>query len=551
MSGKKNFLLWLVVSVLFCVVLSWKLFLSREVFLTFKQKSDYPVDYKMYFLSKADALFNDDEVLSFSVNEGVQDVKIAIPVVKKSVWRVKLVVEKTRAETIDISDLKISGKNVATVDKFNSFEFFGFKDRKILGNDIILNLNKGDSSAPYFSLLSRVDSRVHIDYYTLCVLIIVYTLILYPFLVYLAGYKKHHGFSRIDIVFLAVFFFSLWLPMMVISDAEKSVSENRMLEKKPVFSFKNLSGYGQKFNAWFSDRFWGKAELQGLYHDLNGAFSSWGNDLVLKGENDWLFWKGENSLENFQNTAYLTEEELKSLAAYLSSFDEWARKNGKQFYYIITPDKNRVYGENISIISKLKPDSENRTLKLIEYLNANTKVNAHYLGNALVKNKDKGILYWKHDTHWNRLGAYVGYNDIMDFIRKTNKLVNSISYTKLSYKKDDPNDLENFLPSVKRDTLDYVVPEVDEDKYSCKKNSVGVSCVNKDRSKPNLVMFRDSFTENLLPYMASSFGKSLFIWRYSVTPEDLKYIKDNADIIILENGERMIPRLLPFTFPKE
>lgn len=64
-----------------------------------------------------------------------------------------------------------------------------------------------------------------------------------------------HG-SRIDIVFVCVFFLLL-VPASKISREEKSVQENRRLAAYvPLFSDQGLNNrFGQDFEAWFNDRF--------------------------------------------------------------------------------------------------------------------------------------------------------------------------------------------------------------------------------------------------------------------------------------------------------
>ena len=97
------------------------------------------------------------------------------------------------------------------------------------------------------------------------------------------------------------------------------------------------------------------------------------------------------------------------MAQYLSDVDDWATKNGKTFYYVIAPDKNKIYGENIVNINKIRPDSEGRANQVVKYLKDNTTVKVIYPYEALMNNKDKGLLYYKKDTHWNYFGAYFLY----------------------------------------------------------------------------------------------------------------------------------------------
>ena len=62
---------------------------------------------------------------------------------------------------------------------------------------------------------------------------------------------------------------------------------------------------------------------------------------------------------------------------------------------------------------------------------------------------------------------------------------------------------------------------------------------------------RDSFFSAIVRYFNNTFNSIRYYWRYNITYEDLEYIKNNSDIIILEMVERNLPSLLKYEFPKE
>ncbi|MDR2427467.1 MAG: hypothetical protein LBD19_00765 [Endomicrobium sp.] len=60
-----------------------------------------------------------------------------------------------------------------------------------------------------------------------------------------------------------------------------------------------------------------------------------------------------------------------------------------------------------------------------------------------------------------------------------------------------------------------------------------------------VIMFRDSFSTNLFPYLGNTFGEILAFWRYP-TKEDLEILKDTGDIVIIEVVERSIVSILDY-----
>ena len=74
---------------------------------------------------------------------------------------------------------------------------------------------------------------------------------------YISDFKTVKNNSRIDIIFLLIFFILLCIPASHISKAKKAKSENRYLAKKTTLINKkglNLN-FGKEFNDWFDDRF--------------------------------------------------------------------------------------------------------------------------------------------------------------------------------------------------------------------------------------------------------------------------------------------------------
>lgn len=363
--------------------------------------------------------------------------------------------------------------------------------------------------------------------------------------------------NKIDFIFVVIFIVLLFIPMSHISNAEKSKSENRMLAKLPELIVDGAINekYGPEFNAYFQDRFNGRKRLLKMYSRFQKMFS-FDNEKVLTGTDGWLFYKLDSSLDNFQNKTLFSEEELVHIAKYLSDMDNWAKQNGKSFYYFIAPDKNKIYGENIKSLKKVRPDTESRTNQLIEYLQKNTSVNVVYLYDIILSKKPQGLLYYKNDTHWNDFGAYFGYQEMMNTIQKQYETIQIVSYDKIERIQRKHGDLTKMLgESGQEDTTEYLLPvikntSVCEYNVSEKDETKGVTCTNTNK-KLNVFMLRDSFAVSLKTYLNNTFNSVKYEWRYNITGDDLKYITDNSDIIILEQVERYVPNLLNYKFPMD
>ncbi|MDR3300438.1 MAG: hypothetical protein LBU43_10720 [Candidatus Accumulibacter sp.] len=366
-------------------------------------------------------------------------------------------------------------------------------------------------------------------------------------------------------LFLYVFFVSLFIPGIFLNNrSELKLPDNRLAAFSPrlkITETKKINeNYTRDWDAYLNDRFGWRSVLIELSRLLKKSHVAIQNGLTLYGKNGWEFYAGENSIQNYQNIHLFSDDELKRAADYLSTLDNWCNTHGKRFYLFIAPDKNKIYGEFYpSVIKKINPDSKSRANQLVNFLRANTSIKVVYPYDVLHEHKKDGLLYWaENNTHWNELGAYYGYADLMKTMQ-----IEPIGFTRLR---------RSRKPILKDGNI-YLVPDIPnmadyDDIYSnqlyklCKfqslpppdgyKNITENRACHNENGKYNVFMFRDSFGQSLTPYLANTFKDMTLVWRQNVTTQDLEYIKDNnVDIVIDEIVERYITAYSHLEFPKE
>lgn len=533
------------------------LFAAKGVSVSFTSQAAQPIDYQVFYTASPDRSFNPEEKVTQNIKAGKQQVNILIPSVKVLRFRLDL---GQFPQEITLSDLKVSGDKTVAMDNLSDFILHQIDSSKQDGKFFQLSSNQPD---PYIIYKSPVNLQakwqVRIDYYIFFIIFVISMLAAHKIVQYLAQFKFKEKTSRIDIVFVTVFFVLLFIPMMKISDAEKSDQENRMLAKYVPFIKDgqiNLK-YSTNFESWYNDRFFGRDFLINIYNFLEKRINpNRGNKNVLVGQDGWLFLKGDNSIENFQNAKVFSAEELQRAAQYLASIDEWARKNGKDFYYVICPDKNKIYGEYFpSIIYKTKPDSQSRANQLVRYLQENTKVKVIYLAEVLKNHKEDGLLYYKNNTHWNSLGSYIGYLEIMKEMKKRYPELPVLENLKWKETTHTRGDLTNLLGSSDQDLESIyleaeLIPVQDCKVLRHQGGTKDMFCRNPE-GKLRLTLRGDSFSTALLDYLRHSFKETESLRRYNFTKQDLENIKQNSDIIIIETVERYIPKSVTPVFPVE
>ena len=161
------------------------------------------------------------------------------------------------------------------------------------------------------------------------------------------------------------------------------------------------------------------------------------------------------------------------------------------------------------------------------------------------KLKNRELIYYKTDTHWNKAGAYYGYQELFKVLQKEFPRLQCRKPWKVLIEKGHRGDMNVLSPDfVPQDKTHYncPVPEPPFQKIHNQK-------IDYDFSNPSgtysLFLLRDSFSNNLLPFLYSSFNRVRSTWRYALRPgEALQLKQKKVDILILEHVERYLPKAM-------
>lgn len=362
-------------------------------------------------------------------------------------------------------------------------------------------------------------------------------------------------------VLVGIFFIILWIPMMHINSGEKSEIENRPLAVMPhlFIDGKINNKFGEEFNRWFSDRFLGRDVLVHRYNSFVQGMNIGGNThpQVLVGKEDWLFYKGDNSVVNFTNSRIPDADKMRQGLAYLRAIDDWCRAHHKKFYYVIAPDKNKIYPEYYpDYIRKYQPDSHGMGMTFYRYIRENSDINVIYPYDALMAAKGDRVLYYTADTHWNSYGAFIAFQEIYramfgrawaeaKFIRRWDKLKHGGDLLDML----SPSNRELYMKNSFFSPVFYKeISCKSEKKYGL--DNGYIECHNPS-GRGRAFVLRDSFSTALYPFLAREFKTTSLHWRYNLDAADLAEIAKNYDVVILENVERYVLAIFGQQFPKD
>lgn len=345
-------------------------------------------------------------------------------------------------------------------------------------------------------------------------------------------------------IFITIFMILLLIPFVGMSIYKADLSiEKKYNESFPSFIEKgkvNVSFF-QQMTDYVADRFAFRQEMITADAEIKaGVFKSSSNDKVVVGNDGWLFFR--DTLNDYQRKDVMNERELHNCAKVLRLIQDGTRKAGAQFAFAVAPNKNSLYGEYMPDRFVILSDKGN--LDGLRKEMREQKVNYIDLMTPLKKAKKQNKqVYHKLDTHWNNLGASIGCENIMDNLKRDH-----VDYSDKTYanKKNFSGDLQGMLfpKSTKKDwNMKYETKNTYH--YVNRVESTEQIEIKTDNDKgngKNILMYRDSFGNALVPFMAQEYQKGYFT---KEVPYDISLVdSEKADDVVIELAQRQIPTLL-------
>jgi len=320
----------------------------------------------------------------------------------------------------------------------------------------------------------------------------------------------------------------------------ETTSENKTLAKLPSITNEDGSfniNYMSMLGDYFLDRFAFRQELVSLNGTLSAKLLNTSTvDDVIVGDNDWLYYSA--TLDDFRHDNSVSERMLYNMAHNTRIMQDYCEADGGRFVFTIAPNKNSLYGENMPSKYKYMISAESDAERLAKYLDSE---GVNYVDMFELFNSQDEVLYYKKDSHWNNKGAVLAYNALLDAVQVEHE----------SYEDTEPDINNTYIGDLNRMLYaDYAEPETDY----CYREIFPFAYLNPEATvedmtietinpsaNGNLLMYRDSFGNSLLPYMASAFENAYFskVVPYPLSDEDII----EPDVYIVEKVERHLPTL--------
>lgn len=342
------------------------------------------------------------------------------------------------------------------------------------------------------------------------------------------------------ILYFTLFFGFCLIPSvgMLFTHSEESM-ENRTLSEFP--SLKGEQGINvdwlSQAGDYFQEHFAFRNEMVTANAILNGRLLKTSTAPgVIQGNKGWLYYT--DSLPDYLGTEPMSDRSLFNLAHTLSMMQDYLNSRNVKFLFTVAPNKNSLYGDNMPYYDRLKVSDEKNILRLQEFLR---QENVTYADLYEMFSNCEEVMYHKTDSHWNNKGASLAADVLLNAVGKEHRSFDDAEY---EVRKDFTGDLDKMLYPLAitpdeeiyyKDGFTYDYVEKIESTFDPRIHTTNPS---KDGS---LIMYRDSFGNALLPFMAENYATAYFSRGVPYQLSDVDINK--ADTVIVERAERFLPEM--------
>jgi hypothetical protein len=269
---------------------------------------------------------------------------------------------------------------------------------------------------------------------------------------------------------------------------------------------------------------------------------------VIVGKNGWLFYAGDRSIDDYQRTNSYTDSELLDYQMELDAVYSELQQKGIMLLVLIAPDKNTIYPEYMPE-QIVKIGGKSRLDQFVEYMQEYGKTPLIDLRTDLIEASKTNQVYYKTDTHWNHLGAYIAYSKIVSTLSQRYPALAPYPFS--DYQVVHAGLLTLDIPRI------MGMPQIREDYYSLQpifETGMNIREVqlsdgryvrfsrNQNQNFPSALIYYDSFLIGVVPLLEPHFRQTTSILRTSVPGIwDFNWIDQvYPDIVIIEAAERFL-----------
>lgn len=371
-----------------------------------------------------------------------------------------------------------------------------------------------------------------------------------------------------DLILAAGFIGLIAIPITVwfnpALEPRSSFSEKRRLAELPDLGFPSIGSYPGALDRWYREHFGMRSELFRWNSWVHWAALNTSSlpDKVVVGKQGWLFQYNDHVDGNYRGLTKYSFAELEQIRHKYEARQKLLADYGIAYYLMIPPLSGNINSQYLpERIHRISPTTWLDQVR--DHFERYSTVPFIDPTASLVEAEKKAPIYFKTDIHWNPYGAYFGYRDLLTRIAEDRPAVGApwvITDFDIVENTNENADLAAMLGL--NDVLTRVEPvfipkRERKAEYSYHpKGLPGASYflaaprtfISPDTTKPDLLMFHDSFGLYMMPLLAEHFHRSTFVWSGLFIPDIIP--AEKPDIVVQECMEMFIENMPKDNVPR-
>ena len=319
---------------------------------------------------------------------------------------------------------------------------------------------------------------------------------------------------------------------------ESSSAEKRDLAEFPAFveEGKLNPAFSEELDGWITDHFALRSELITVNNLLKaGLFATSGEEKVIVGKNNWLYFS--ETAADYLGQNLLSDTDIAHLTTTLDLMDAYVGGQGGKLVFAVAPNKNTLYPGNMPVYYR-RTDGETNLDRITRQL----RERAYFADLRQALEAAGEQTYHARDSHWNNRGAMYAYHTLLDTAEKVHE---SYAGAPWEWQRTWEGDLDAMI-FPKLGFLDWQAVFNTEWTYRYTSRFHGEEDVlittENEAADGSLLVFRDSFANALLPFLAQSYETAKFSRAIPYTLSEMETAR--YDTVILEIAERNLRNLL-------
>ena len=349
-------------------------------------------------------------------------------------------------------------------------------------------------------------------------------------------------------------------------DRTMAPEEKRQLAPQPGLprSFQAVAELPKAFDKYLDDHFGFRSLLLRLHARATVCWLGVPpspNVEIMVGRHGWLFFTGESSVPYIEGRNPFSESDLEAWQRSLRQRNNWLASRGVRYLLVFAPGSPSIYPEHLP--RWVRPSSHGTRLdQLMSAMRGYPEVAVLDLRPALLQGKLWAPVWFRTDTHWNMVGAWIAYDSIMKNLTRWFPRAQPASFSSFNVAlgQSPGGDLAAMagIQGLTSEAIPWMAPKlgwrwrtVESADYATLRpwpklqQPVITACDHGDI--PRVVIFRDSFGMALSPFLSEHFGRGVYLWIHDFEPSVIE--RERPDLVIQEYAERRLSVLSPANPP--